>query len=64
MLSYQWPFRGQKLIQILNYANSFAFMLYGWDAGEKLWMLLSCCLANEVFIAKVSSAVSWPIHIS
>lgn len=34
MFSYQWPFRGKGLVRVLNYANSFAFMLYGWDAGE------------------------------
>lgn len=36
MDGYQWPVRGNKLVQILNYANSFAFMLYGWDAGRFL----------------------------
>lgn len=34
MFRYQWSARGNRLVQILNYANSFAFMLYGWDAGE------------------------------
>lgn len=34
MKSYQWPTRGKSLVTILNYANSFAFMLYGWTAGR------------------------------
>lgn len=42
MLSYQWPFRGRKLIQTLNYANSFAFMLYGWDAGKEFFSSFHC----------------------
>ncbi|KAH8652255.1 general substrate transporter [Xylariales sp. PMI_506] len=45
MWNYQWPFRGKKLIQTLNYANSFAFMLYGWDAG-----VISGVLANPYFL--------------
>jgi len=36
MLGYQWPFWGRKLVQTLNYANLFTFMLYGWDAGKEL----------------------------
>ena len=36
MWSFKWPFRGDKLVIALNLANSFAFMLYGWDAGEVL----------------------------
>jgi len=35
MLGYQWPFQGRKLVQTLNYANSFEFMLYGWDPGKE-----------------------------
>ncbi|KAL1849170.1 hypothetical protein VTK73DRAFT_9929 [Phialemonium thermophilum] len=33
MVGYKLPFRGKSLVRALNYANSFAFMLYGWDAG-------------------------------
>lgn len=35
MAIYTWPARGRQLIQLINYANSFAFMLYGWDAGKQ-----------------------------
>lgn len=64
MWGYKWPFRGRKLIQTLNYANSFAFMLYGWDAGKKFCLRSNITylhLANTVcfVVAKVWSVVFW-----
>ncbi|RDW85361.1 hypothetical protein BP5796_03686 [Coleophoma crateriformis] len=50
MWSYKWPIRGRKLIQTLNYANSFAFMLYGWDAG-----VIGGVLANPYFLDAIGN---------
>ncbi|KAK5121190.1 hypothetical protein LTR85_005674 [Meristemomyces frigidus] len=53
MKSYQWSARGNTLLQILNYANSFAFMLYGWDAG-----VISGVIANPYFLDAIGNPTS------
>lgn len=57
---YQWSLRGRKLVQTLNYANAFAFMLYGWDAGmisPRLEIQSFECMSDKISKIGVMSSV-------